>query len=76
MEVRGARRAMGTWFPTYSQAPVVPVRQAALTVSMYTVLLTQNGVAMGTPSTHTYPCVKVQVFLSSVFSSTSVRSSW
>lgn len=51
---------MGTWFPTYSQAPVVPVRQAALTVSMCTVLLTHNGVAMGTP-THTPLCEGVAV---------------
>lgn len=49
--------------------------ETSCAVSMCTVLLTQNGVAMGTPPTHTHPWVKAQVFLSSVFSSTSVRSS-
>lgn len=61
---------MGTWFPTYSQAPVVPVRQAALTVSMCTALLAQNGVAMGTPP-HTplcegagVPLISLQLYVS------------
>lgn len=39
--LEGATGAMGTWFPAYSQALAVPVRQAAL-VSIGPVLLTQR----------------------------------